>query len=310
MDDEFDRDGARGTSIWGLPLLVALFGCLLLALASVFASALLRRQDFATSLLSGVGAGLVLWLAVLAVGLRARQWPVIVGALVALPAAGALAAIGAERIFAARASGDARTFAELEVEKDGSVSLPSGAANGGPVSAAYFAALAQGERDATAYAQAFGRFNLAALGSPYSLGQAPEAVADCGAIGDMEKLAREQSRAAAARIADVMTAIDTSEFGAPVKQGAGAIVGADDVDALLANRIETIRAIRAQCALLAKRSWRNDGGYFGFSNAADAAAFKAIAAQRQAAAEALQRLQTSAHDKRVAGREKVRAALS
>ncbi|MEG3181597.1 hypothetical protein [Sphingomonas sp. LT1P40] len=304
------EDVEERSALLGWPLLTALGGCLLLAVASMLVPAILPRMDISTLLLIGAGTGLALWLVVLLVGMRRPQWIVIAAALVLLPAAGGLAALGANRIYVARASGDGMTFAQLKFAPDGAPLLPSGAAGRGPISAAYHAALAEAEKDQKDYAATLGRMNLGALNAPYLLQQAPAVLEKCGSISGLEKVAATNSRRRGERAARLGDAVAASELSTSAKEGVRMIVVPETADAILANEIETIRAAREQCDLLARRTWSNSGGYFGFGNAGDWAKFRTITARRVRAAEELGRLQRSETDRRTAGREMVREELS
>lgn len=311
MNDEFglDDEGPRRSMLLGWPLLITLLSCLALILAAAFAPKVLPRLDFWTMVLAGAGIGLVLWLPVLLAGSRTRQWLVVGGALIALPLTGALAGLGAGRIHVARASIDAQTFAEVDIAADGKPSVPGAAADRGAASAAFLAAIREAEKDDRAYGEAMGKFNLGVLSSPYLLQQAPQILADCAAISSLEQVARDQDKRARERTAQLAAAVDRSELPAEAKPGARQIVTAGDADAMLATRIEVIRASRAQCELLARRTWQNAAGYFGFSSGGDRAQFGATTRRLMAAAGEIEALQRKAKDQRIAGREQVRETL-
>ena len=311
MHDEFEaeQEGVRRSALFGWPLLLALSGCLALILAAAFAPTLLPRLDPGTIVLAGIGAGLAWWLLVLLAGSRTRQWLVVGVALVALPAAGALAGFGAGRIYVARSAEDGRTFAELDIAADGKPSVPGAAADRGTASAAYLAAIREADADVRAYADAMGKFNLGVLSSPYLLQQAPQILSDCASISSLEQVAQDQSKRARDRTARLIEAVDGSQLPADAKPGAREIVTAGDEDAMLASRIEIIRASRAQCELLARRTWHNAAGYFGFSNGGDRAQFGATTKRLLEAAGKTETLQRAAKDQRTAGREQVREVL-
>ncbi|WP_343521212.1 hypothetical protein [Sphingomonas sp.] len=310
MIDEFEQDEVRRSAVFGWPLLVALLSCLALILASAFAPALLPRLDLSTMVLAGAGAGLALWLLVLLAGSRTRQWLVVGGALLALPAAGALAGLGAGRIHVARSAEDARTFAELDIAADGKPSVPGGAAARGAASAAYLAAIREADKDDRAWDDALVKLNLGVLSSPYLLQQAPQILGNCASIASLEQLAQDHAKRARARAAQLVAAVDRSELPAEARPGVRTVVTAGDEAAQLANRIELARASRAQCELLARRTWHNAAGYFGFANAGDRAQFKEITGQVLAASGKAEALKRAARDRRIAGREQVREALT
>lgn len=310
MTEEFEDEDVRRSALFGWPLLIALIGCLALIIASAFAPALLPRLDLSTMMLAGAGAGLALWLLVLLAGSRTRQWLVVGGALLVLPAAGALAGLGAGRIHVARSAEDARTFAELDIAADGKPSVPAAAAARGAASAAYLAAIREADQDDRAWREALVKLNLGVLSSPYLLQQAPQILSDCASISSLEQVAQDQGKRARARAARLVDAVDHSELPADTRPGARAVVTAGDEAARLANRIELARASRAQCELLARRTWHNSGGYFGFASAGDHARFAATTKRVLAAAGETEALQRAAKAQRIAGREQVREALS
>jgi len=306
---EFEDEGARRSALLGWPLLIALLSCLALILAAALAPQLLPRLDFWTMVLAGAGIGLALWLVVLATGSRTRQWLVVGGALIALPLTGALAGMGAGRIHAARASIDARTFAEVDIAADGKPTVPGAAADRGVASAAFLVSIREAEKEARAYADAMGKFNLGVLSSPYLLQQQPQVLSDCASISSLEQVARDHDKRARDRTAQFVAAIDRSDLPVEAKPGAREIAGADDADAMLAARIEIIRASRAQCELLARRTWQNASGYFGFTSRGDYTQFAATTKRLLDAAGETEALQRKAKDRRIAGREKVREVL-
>lgn len=310
MAEEFEQGEVRRSAVFGWPLLVALLGCLALILAGAFAPMLLPRLDLSTMVLIGAGTGLALWLLVLLAGSRTRQWLVVGGALLALPAAGALAGLGAGRIHVARSAEDARTFAELDIAADGKPSVPGAAADRGAASAAYLAAIRAADQDDRAWGEALVKLNLGVLSSPYLLQQAPQILSDCASISSLEQVAQDHGARARERAARLVAAVDRSALPAKARPGARAIVTAGGAAARLANRIELVRASRAQCELLARRTWRNAGGYFGFANPGDRARFAATTKRVLAAAGQTEALQRAAKEQRIAGREQVREALS
>ncbi|WP_447727856.1 hypothetical protein [Sphingomonas koreensis] len=306
---EFEGDGTRRSGLLGWPLLIALLSCLVLLLAAAFAPRLLPRLDFWTMVLAGAGIGFALWLLVLAAGSRTRQWLVVGGALIALPLTGALAGLGAGRIHAARASIDARTFAEVNIAVDGKPSVPGAAADRGVASAALFTAIREAEKDDRAYAEAIAKFNLGVLSSPYLLQQRPQILADCASISSLEQVAQDHGKRARARIEQLVAAVERSVLPTDAKPGALKIVTAGKEDAVLAGRIELIRASRERCELLARRTWQNVSGYFAFTSAGELARFNATNTRLLDAAVEAERLQRAAKDERVAGREQVREVL-
>jgi len=311
MSDEldFEDEGTRRNGLLGWPLLIALLSCLALLLAAAFAPTLLPRLDFWTMVLAGAGIGVALWLLVLLAGRRTGQWLVVVGALVALPLTGALAGMGAGRIHAARASIDARTFAEMDLAVDGKPTVPGAAAERGEASAAFLTAIRETEKDDRAYAAAVTKLNLSPLGSPYLLQQQPKILSECASISSLEPVAREQANRAQARTAQLVAAVERSELPVDAKPGALKIVTAGKEDAVLAARIEVIRASRERCEVLARRTWQNMSGYFGFTSDGDLAKFNATSMRLLKAASETERLLRTAKAERIAGREVVREVL-
>jgi hypothetical protein len=154
-----------------------------------------------------------------------------------------------------------------------------------------------------------GKFNLGVLSSPYLLQQQPQVLSDCASISSLEQVARDHDKRARDRTAQFVAAIDRSDLPVEAKPGAREIAGADDADAMLAARIEIIRASRAQCELLARRTWQNASGYFGFTSRGDYTQFAATTKRLLDAAGETEALQRKAKDRRIAGREKVREVL-
>ncbi len=129
-------------------------------------------------------------------------------------------------------------------------------------------------------------------------------------VGTLEKVAEANSRRRGERAARLSDAVAASELSMPAKDGVRMIVVPEAADAILANEIETIRAAREQCDLLARRTWNNSGGYVGFINSGDWTKFRKITARRLRAAEELGRLQRAETERSTAGREMVREELS
>lgn len=311
MSDEldFEDEGARRSGLLGWPLLIALLSCLALILAAAFAPALLPRLDFWTMALAGAGIGVALWLLVLLAGSRTGQWLVVVGALVALPLTGALAGMGAGRIHAARASIDARTFAEVDLAADGRPSVPGAAAERGVASAALLTAIREAEKDDKAYGDAVVKRNLGVLSSPYLLQQQSGILSDCASISSLEPVAQDHGKRARARTAQLVAEVERSELPVDAKPGALRIASADKADAVMATRIEVIRASRARCEVLARRTWQNVSGYFGFTSTDDRVDFNATSQRLLEAVSQIERLQRAAKEERIAGREQVREVL-
>jgi len=154
------------------------------------------------------------------------------------------------------------------------------------------------------------KFGAGALNSPYLLQQNPHAIGDCKAIEPIRALAGEQSLARIARRKALAEAIGSASLPRAAKLGIARIAGDAATDPLLANQQAMLDATAELCALLARRSWYNANGYFGFRNGADAAAFAALGARRRAVAEEAGAIDRDARARITAGRDQVRDALS
>ncbi|ODP37644.1 hypothetical protein [Sphingomonas turrisvirgatae] len=294
-----------------LPLLGPLIGVAILSAAAIAVPRFAPPLSLGLLVGAGVAAGLVFWLVALATGLRRGPAWWTAASLALLLTAGALAGLNSARIARADTSVDASTFAELKLNPDGTAILPSSPARG-PISAAYVELVRADEAAAKAWSAQVAKLNTGVLNSPYMLNQAPEILRDCAAIGTLESAARQASNARAARVARLEQAMAAATLPDPVKQGITMIVTppAGATDALLRQEGEMWQATQALCELLAKRSWSNANGFFGFATGADKAAFDALNQRRVAVEAERKRIRDGITVRFEEGREKVRAALS
>lgn len=294
----------------GHPVIAMLAGGAVLVLAALLGPRLLGQQPMPALLMGGAALGLVLWILAWALTVRrsAALWQL--GSLALLVAAGIGAGLVAHGQYQTRARADASSFAELELGPDGTPRLPSDAVARGPISRLFAESVQANANEQRDLAAALGKFGLAALNSPYLLAQNPHAIEHCGDLADIRTLAEDQARHRAERTAALRRAIGVANLPAQAKRGIAMMVAAPGGDPLLANQKAMLEATGELCALLKKRGWFNDGGYFGFRSAADRAAFDALKRKRQAIARETDAIDKVARERIAAGRETVRDALS
>jgi type IV secretory pathway TrbD component len=295
------------------PVLAVLGGCAVLVIAAVVVPRLLPQQPYATL----IGAGAVLALLLWAIGFVAtvRHSPIAwkLGSLVILAGAGIVAGLVAHGQYQTRARADASSFAEVEFGPQGAPQMPGDAAARGPISQLF---VASAQADALAdrdYAAALGRFGAGALNSPYLLQQDPRAIGHCGEIEGIRTLARAQSQARIGRREKLRQAIDATNLSGGAKRGIATLTGTDaqaGKDVVLTNQLAMLDATGELCALLARRGWYNQGGYFGFNSAADKARFDALMVRRKALAVEAAQIARATTDRMQQGRDQVRDALS
>jgi hypothetical protein len=294
-----------------LPLVAVLLGVAVLAAAALILPRIAPAVPRMTLVGAGAAAGVIFWLLALAAGLRRGPGWWIAASLALLAGAGALAGINASRIGHAGTAADASSFAELELNPDGTPILPRNPGRG-PISTAY-AALVRADEAATQAQQAqLAKLNLGVLNSPYLLAQAPAILNNCQAIGGLETDAASASADRATRVAALARAVQAARLPDEVKDGIVMIVTPPDdaPAALLEQERESWQATQALCRLLAKRGWSNANGYFGFASAADKAAFDTLNQRRLAVEGERKRIRDGIRQRFEQGREKVRAALS
>ncbi|WP_448662423.1 hypothetical protein ACG3SL_17410 [Sphingomonas sp. CJ20] len=296
------------------PVLAILGGNAVLVLAAVAAPLLAAPRPMAALVLGGGGLGLALWLVGLVVTVRYASLAWKLGSLVLLIAAGAGAGLIAHAQYQTRARADASSFAEIEFAPNGAPLMPADASARGPVSARFVQSLKADLADQRAFADAMGAFGLGALNSPYLLQQDPRAIQHCAGLDAIKDLARKQSARRGTDAAALRAAIAAATLPPRARQGMLQIAAATNpdpaTDTLLANQIAMLDASGELCALLARRSWFNAGGYFGFNSPADRAQFQAIGARRLALAAEMARAERAVRARMEEGRTLVRDQLS
>ncbi len=305
MSEDWDREGP-----YGHPVVATLTGVAILVLAAVLGPNFCEPVPLPALLMGGAAAGLILWLVGFLLTTRHAGLGWKLGSLALLIAAGAGAALIAHGQFQTRSRADASSFADLELGTDGTPSLPAGAASRGPVSRLYLASIKEDQAAARAYGDALGKFGAGALTSPYMLQQNPQVTGHCGDIEKVRALAAEQSAARLVRRKALAEAIGSASLPKATKLGIAKIAGDAQADPLLANQQAMLDATAELCTLLARKSWTNANGYFGFGSGSDAAAFKAVSTKRQAIAAEAEALDRTTRERILAGREQVRTALS
>lgn len=294
-----------------LPLIGVLLGCAVLAAGAVIVPRVMPALPLSMLLGGGALAGAALWIVALLAGLRSGPFWWIVASLALLLVGGTVAGYGAGRIDHARMAGDASAFAELETNPDGTPILPGNPARG-PISSAYVEMVRSDERDAKEDAARMGQLKLGTLNSPYLLAQAPALLSDCGAILNLEPATAKGGERRAQRSAALMKQIEESQFSSELKRGITMIASPlpGPADPLLAQDRAMLDATHKLCQLLARRTWSNANGLFGFGSGADRAAFDAIDARRRAVEGERTRIRREIKQRFEAGREIVRTALS
>lgn len=296
------------------PVLAVLAGCAVLVLAAVIGPRLAPQQAYAVLVGGGAALGVLLWAVAFGVTIRRSSIPWKLGSLAILAGAGAIAGLVAHGQYQTRARADASSFAEIEFGPQGAPQLPGDASTRGPISRLFAASLQADVLAQRDYAAALGKFGAGALNSPYLLQQDPRAIGHCGEIQDIRELARAQSVARAERQGAIEEAMLAANLPPKAKAGISLLAGEppahDAQEALLGNQLRMLDATEGLCTLLARRSWHNEGGYFGFGNAGDKARFDTVAALRQKIATETAQVARAATDRMQRGRDLVRDALS
>ncbi len=306
-DQDFDVAQAAPVST---PLLATLAAIALLVIAAIAVPLLLPPQPLPRLIGAGAGFGLLLWAALLLAALRGTSMAWRGGAALLLVSTGAGAGLVANGQFQSRARADASSFADVEPAADGTLRFPGDAAGRGPISR-QFAAVATAELTAQQrYGEALKRLGTGALNSPYLLAQDSHAITDCGAFATLHAATEKDGVAQAEARAKLRQAIADARLPDVAKRGITTMAGAEGADPRLTNRLAMLDATGRLCQLLAKRSWFNAGGLFGFRVATDDAAYRQIQDQRQRLAAEAEQLDRGARDRMLAGRESVRDALS
>lgn len=305
MSEHWEEEGR-----FGHPLIATLAGAAILVLAALAGPRFATPLPLPALLIGGAAAGLVLWLIGFVITTRHAKLLWKLGSLVVLIGAGLGAATIAHSQFETRSRADASTFAEIELAPDGSVILPFGAAGRGPVSALYVGAVQAEADDKRDYNSSLAAFGVTALNSPYLLKQNPHAIENCGKLDEILKLATAQSAKRLERRAALAQAIGSATLPKAAKQGITEIVGEGKDDQLLANQRALLETTGEICRLLARKTWENINGYFGFRNPGDIATLKAIEPKRAALSREADAMELATRQRIAAGREKVRDALS
>ncbi|MEP9358692.1 hypothetical protein [Sphingomonas sp. KR3-1] len=295
---------------YGHPLIATLAGGALLLLAALLGPRFTAPLPLPALLIGGAAGGLVLWVIGLIVTTRHAGLLWKLGSLVLLIGAGLGAALIAHGQFQTKSRADASSFAEIELAPDGSVKLPAGIADRGPVSALYADAVQADAAESRAFTDALAKFGAAWLSSPYLLQQNPHPIENCAALDEVRALAVAQSAKRLARRAAMAQAIGSASLPRTAKQGILQIVGDAKADPLLASQQGMLDLTSGLCTLLARKTWTNDNAYFGFRSGADMAAFRAIQAKRGAQAKDADALDQATRARILAGREQVRDTLS
>ncbi|ATY33166.1 hypothetical protein [Sphingomonas psychrotolerans] len=309
-----ELDEAARTTPYDHPVIATLAGAAVLVLGALLLPRMVSQQPLAVLLGAGAGLALLLWAIGFAVTTRYSTIAWKLGSLVLLAAVGLGAALIAHGQFETIARADASSFAEVEFGPGGAAQFPPGAAARGPLSRLFVESVtanAQAQRD---FGAAFGKLGVANLTSPYLLERDPQTLSQCAAIAELQSQAKALAAARGQRAKVIAGALDAANLSAKAKEGIAIMARARPAepagDPLLANQLAMAGSTAELCELLAKRGWFNNGGYFGFRNAADEAHFRALAKRRIALAGEAERIDRAAQERMAAGREMVRDALS
>ncbi|RYE01932.1 MAG: hypothetical protein EOP61_09870 [Sphingomonadales bacterium] len=292
------------------PVIATLAGCAVLIAGAVAAPHLLPAQPQAILLGAGAAAGFVLWLAGFTVTTRLSNFGWIAGSLAILLGAGTLAGYLTHRQYEASVRQDPSSFADLAFSPAGAPILPRDVEARGPISRLFAASVQADGNERREFDAAMAKLGMGNLNSPYLLTQNPQTIAQCGELESVKALANGQAAKRAERKQAIGQAIDSATLDASLKQAIRAIAAPAGGDALQANQLAGIDATAQLCALLAKRGWYNDNGYFGFNSGGDAVRYKALQARRAALASEGEKLDKDAVTRIKAEQEKVQAALS
>ncbi len=305
MSEQWDQEGP-----YGHPVVATLVGAAILVLAAVVLPHFCEPKPLPALLVGGAAAGLVLWLIGFAITTRHAGLGWKLGSLALLVGAGAGAALIAHGQFQTRSRADASSFAEMELTPMGTVVMPRGIAERGPISALYAKAMQAEKDDKLSFNVALNLFGVTALNSPYLLKQNPKAIENCGKLDSILELAGQQSAKRLERRAELTRAIGSAALPRTAKQGILQIVGDSKSDPVIANQRAMLETTSEICKLLARKTWENVNGYFGFRNAADIATLERIEAKRKALSKEADNLQEAERQRILTGRETVREALS
>ncbi|AQR74710.1 hypothetical protein [Sphingomonas sp. LM7] len=294
------------------PVIATLAGAAILVLGALLAPRFVPQQPLGTLIGAGLGLALLLWAIGFVATTRYSTLPWKLGSLALLLVAGAVAATIAHGQYETLSRADASSFAEVEFGPGSNVKLPAGAPARGPLSKRFaegVAADAQAQRD---FGTAFGRLGVANLTSPYLLEQDPKALSQCDAVKAMATLAQSQAAARVQRNEAMADALAKANLPAKAKEGIGLMAGppAGTGDPRLDNQLAMVAATSDLCALLAKRGWFNNGGYFGFRNGADETRFRALSKARMELTGQVEAIERASQERMARGRDMVRDVLS
>ncbi|QIG78921.1 hypothetical protein [Stakelama tenebrarum] len=296
------------------PVLGILVGLALIVVVALIAPQILPPLPQAYLFGGGAVLGLVVWAIAAAVTMRSAGALWIVASLVLLVGGGVLGSLNIARLHNAGGTHDASTFAEIEVGPDGRPQLPPEADKRGPISQAYVEAFNAARDDRQALDDAMAEMNLGALNSPYLLEQTPEILGRCEEIAAIKERADTNSERRAERTGALAEMVASSELPEKIQQGITMMIAPvgkpGEPDPALEQQQALLDGTQQLCELLAKRSWRNEAAYFGFTNGADRRRFEEINEARQAAAKDIAALERQATTRLTEGREMVREALS
>ncbi|RYY27423.1 MAG: hypothetical protein EOP62_07580 [Sphingomonadales bacterium] len=292
------------------PVIATLAGCAVLVLAAILVPRMLPAQPQMTLIGAALAAAFVLWLIGLIVTTRLAGLGWIAGSLLILLGAGALTGYLTHRQYDAVGREDPSSFAQIEFGPQGNAILPKNASTRGPISKLFAASVAADTSERRDYDTALAKFGVGNLSSPYLLKQNPQTIAKCGDLAGMKTLAQSHVTKRAERAAEIGKAIDAAALDTGLKDAIRAIAAPAGEDPRLGIQTAFLDSTAELCALLAKRGWYDENGYFGFNSGGDAARYKALQAKRAEAAAASEKLDKDAVVRMKAEQEKVRAALS
>ena len=311
--DDLDQDEHR-PPFRGHPLIATLTGCAVLVILAVSIPRLNVTLPQMTLLLAGAGLGLFLWLVGLVVTIRRASIAWIGGSLAILIAVGLLAGLGSQLLGKMQVRGDTTSLAEVEPGPEGTLVFPRDAEARGPISRKFVAASRDDQQDKRNFDAEMAKLNIGPLNSPYELKEDPSVLAHCDAIGALKGSLTSWFQRRRTRLEGLQATIAAADLPEGFKDGMRMMLAPGDtpaqLDAMRAPQIELLDSTQALCALLAKHSWSNQGGYFGFGGAADRSAFESLSRRRHDAVSETARLLREGRERMLKGREIVQDALN
>jgi hypothetical protein len=310
MSDDWDEN-TRGPRS---PLVVVLSGCVLMVTAALAAPMFLGHQPLLPLIAGGAAAGLLLWLVAWAVAMRGAGAAWIFGSLVLMLGIGATAGLSIHVRDQGGVRQDLGTIAEMEIAPNGSIAFPRGAAARGPLSKLLVEAAAAEAAERKAFADALGKLGLGNLNSSYNLAKDPAVLGRCGEIAGLKSHAAEARRKRQERVERVAKVAETMAQPPEIVAAIRATMApADDpaaLDALERIAGEGLDAAAAQCAVLARRGWSDQTGYFGWASGADAAAYRETADRKVKSASDQGAIDREARARAIAAQEVIRTFLA